>query len=372
MRPKLYNQPLFEADSGYIFQVFNGWAICSAVFFFFISFSTDPLYKYGNAFEYLFLENGVIKSKVISNEDAFPVYDDSTYNYISFIEHWTDSETSTAHYIVYYPERVEVYQNENMVKSYANLSGLPICYSMLDKSAYPQFGDSMLLDLIPIVDEIETLLSKLDDSVDMLSMNPIGVSSGQRLTDKIPRDIVGATLNLEDGGSFSYCTGLLDSASIKILLDHLFQQLYAVAGIPASVIGQSNLANISEISLKLLFSSTSNICKKTIQSLREGFYKRFDYIRKLLEIQGVKFSDDEFDSLDMTFIENRPTDTSALLKDLETQRSMGALSLQSVIDISPYTNNVALEMQRISQEKAQEQANENSPVVNEEQSRVEL
>lgn len=310
----------------------------------------DDLVTYGNAFEYVYLDNGIIKSKVIANEDAYPVHDEQE-NYVAFIEHWQDIENGTKNYVVYTPAMVQVYQDSILKDEYANLSGLPIHYSNMDKSEYNFFGDSMLNDLMPIMNQIEVLLSKLDDAINTLSMNPLGVSAGQRITDSIPKDICGATLNLEDGGDFKYVTAQMDYQNIKLLLDSLTQQLYAVASVPAAVIGQGNIANVSEISLKLLFSQTDNKAKQMIQVLKEGIYKRFEYMRKLLTIQSVTFNEDMFDSLDFTFTVNRPVDTNSLMNELKTQYDMGAISKQTVIDKSPYTVDTSLELQRIEQEK---------------------
>ena len=142
----------------------------------------------------------------------------------------------------------------------------------------------------------------------------------------------------------------MDYNNIKLLLDSLVQQLYAVAGVPASVIGQGNISNVSEISLKLLFSQTDNKAKQTVQVLKEGFYKRFEYFRKLLAIQGTVMSDEGYDSLDVTFSVNRPVDTQGVMNELKTQYDMGAISKQTIIDISPYTVDGAAEMQRINAE----------------------
>lgn len=310
----------------------------------------NDLYTYGNAFEYTYLDNGVIKSKVIANEDAYPVYDDD-FNYVAFVEHWEDFTTGHSNYIVYTPTLVQHYIDNVLVKEDNNLSGLPIHYCMMDKTEYNFFGDSIMNDLMPIMNQIESLLSKLDDAITTLSLNPIGVSEGQRVNESIPKDIVGATINLEDGGDFKWVNAQMDYNNIKLLLDSLVQQLYAVAGVPASVIGQGNIANVSEVSLKLLFSQTDNKAKQTVQVLKEGFYKRFEYFRKLLAIQGTTLSDDDYDSLDITFSVNRPVDTSSLMDELKTQYEMGAISKQTIIDISPYTVDVSSEMQRIEAEK---------------------
>ena len=310
----------------------------------------NDLYTYGNAFEYTYLDNGVIKSKVIASEDAYPVYDDD-FNYVAFVEHWEDFTTGHSNYIVYTPTLVQHYVDNVLVKEDNNLSGLPIHYCMMDKTEYNFFGDSIMNDLMPIMNQIESLLSKLDDAITTLSLNPIGVSEGQRVDESIPKDIVGATINLEDGGDFKWVNAQMDYNNIKLLLDSLVQQLYAVAGVPASVIGQGNISNVSEVSLKLLFSQTDNKAKQTIQVLKEGFYKRFEYFRKLLAIQGTTLSDDDYDSLDIIFSVNRPVDTQSMMNELKTQYDMGAISKQTIIDVSPYTVDVSSELQRIEAEK---------------------
>lgn len=306
----------------------------------------SDLYKFGNAFEYIYKKDGIIKSKVIDNSDSYPIYDDN-FNYVAFLEHWDDVESGSSNDILYYPKRVEVYKDNAMVDSYTNISGLPIHYATLDKSAYNHFGDSLMNDLMPIVDQIEALVSKLDDAINTLSMNPLGVSSGQRINDSIPKDMVGATLNLEDGGEFKFVNAKLDYESIKLLLDNLIQSLYTVAGVPSSVIGQGNIANVSEVSLKLLFSQTDSKAKQTIQALREGFIKRFEAFRCICD---NKYSDEEFDTLDVEFNVNRPVDTSSLINELKVQRELGAISIETIIDKSPYTTDTTLEMERLARE----------------------
>ncbi len=307
------------------------------------------LYKYGNAFEYCYIDNSnVLRSKVIANEDSFPVYDEN-YNYVAFLEHWEDA--NTIHDIVYYPDKVETYQDNILTDTKINLSGLPIHYAAMDKSAYNYYGDSFLNDLIPIMNKIEELLSKCFDACECLSLSPIGVLSGQRLDSSIPKDVVGSVISCEDGGSFQYASAMLDHASIKLLLDNLIQELFTIACIPSSVVGQSNISNVSSISLQLLLNNTDNKAKQTVQVLKQGFFKRFDYMRKLLEKNGITFSDEDFDTLDFEFSLNKPIDTQSMLKELKLQYSMGAISKRTIIEKSPYSVNVAAELERIELEK---------------------
>jgi len=306
----------------------------------------QDLTKYGNAFEYDYLDSGVVKCHIISNESAYPVYDDAE-NYIAFVEYWKDADEGTEHYYVYYPDKVQIWKNNVMESERPNLTGLPIHYASLDKTEYNFFGDSPMNDLIPIMDRIEKLLSKMDDSITTLSLNPIGVCAGRTTDASVSKDMCGEMLVFEAGGNFQYATATLDYNSIKLELDNLIQQLYTIACVPSAVIGQSNIANVSEISLKLLFSQSDNKAKKMTKVLKDGFYKRFIYFRQLLALQNKTFSDDDFDELDITFNYNRPVDTQSMINELKTQYDMGAISKQTVIDLSPYTTNTALELQRL-------------------------
>lgn len=313
----------------------------------------SDLYKFGNAFEYVFLDGDTIRSKVIANEDSFPLYDDN-YNYVCFVEHWKDRDLGgDDHYIVYYPDRVETYLNRNLIKTNPNLTGLPIHYSSLDKADI--FGTGLVADLIPIMDSIEETMAQLNDAVVRLSLNPVGVVQGKRIDSKIPKSIVGRVLNLEDKSEsdFKWATSMLDSDSAQLELDNLIRQFYAVACIPSSMYGQSNISNVSEVSLKFLFAQTDSKAQKTIQSLTDGMFQRFEYFRKLQELRSVhkKYADEMFDTLDINFNLSRPVDTNSLMADLKLQYDMGAISKHAIIERSPYTTDVALELERIRTEK---------------------
>ena len=321
------------------------------------------LISYADAFEYVYLdENNKIRSKIIKNTDAYPLYD-AEGKYYCFVENWTDSDTRLSYSNVYYPDRVEIYKGRELVDTKENLTGLPIWYSSLDKTKYDNFGDPFLLDLIPIMDSVENLLSKLDDAVTTLSMNPFGVVSGQRIKSEIPKDIVGVTLNLEDGGSFNYANATMDKDSIKLELDYLIQQFYAVACVPSSILGQSNVANVSETSITMLYQQTSNFNRQFITEMTKGFMQRMEYIRKLMEIQGQTVTDEVFDSINFLFNVSKPVDNEANMNNMKIQYDCGAISKQTIIDKSPYTTDTALELQRLQDEaKVSQEIEELTPV----------
>ncbi|MCI8427934.1 MAG: phage portal protein [Lachnospira sp.] len=311
------------------------------------------LISFGDSFEYLYLdENDNIQSKVIRNKDSYPLYD-SMGKYYSFVEYWKDSDTRVDMYVVYYQDKVEIYENNKLIDSKINLTGLPIWYSSMDKFRYDKFGDPITLDLIPLIDVIENLLSKLDDAVTTLSLNPLGVISGQRIDSSIPNNIVGAVLNLEDGSEFKYASVQMDRNSIKLELDYIIQQFFSVACVPSSILGQSNVANVSETSITMLFQQTDNFARMYIMSLLEGFKTRLKYIRKLMEYQGKTISDEIFYSIDFEFNVARPVDTKTDFENMKIQFDAGALSRRTFIDKSKYTTNTPLELERLSDELSQ-------------------
>lgn len=312
---------------------------------------TKDLITYGDAFEYVYMdESEKIRSKIIRNKDSYPIYDGNG-TYTSFVEYWKDEDTRKPHHVVYYPDKVEVYEDGKLVDTKINLTGLPIWYSSMDKAKHDKFGDPVILDLIPLMDTIENLLSKLDDAVTTLSLNPLGVVSGQRIDSSIPSNIVGTVLNLEDGSDFKYASADMDRESIKLELDYIIQQFYAVACVPSSILGQSNVANVSETSITMLYQQTDNIARQYIASLTEGFIARMEYIRKLMELRGTKITDDVFNSINISFNVSRPVDNKSDMKNMKMQYDCGAMSRQSIIDRSPYTTDTALELERLEAEK---------------------
>lgn len=318
------------------------------------------LLTYGDCFEYLFLDDkDRICSKIIRNKDSYPIYN-SDGKYTHLVEFWKDEDTRDDHYVVYYPDKVEIYVNHGLVDTKVNLSGLPIWYSSLDKSKNDMFGDPFILDLIPVMDSIEQLLSKLDDAVSTLSLNPIGVVTGQRIDSNIPNNITGVVLNLEDNSTFQYASANMDRESIKLELDYLIQMFYSVACVPSVLTGSSNIANVSENSTTMIFYQTDNFCKQFITAMKEGFVTRFEQIRKLLEIKGMTINDELFDTLDFCFNVNRPVDNKSDMENMKLQYECGAISKQTIIDKSPYTTDVALELERLKQESEESEKEEPS------------
>lgn len=312
----------------------------------------NDLITYGNAFEYVYLdENQNIKSKVFRNQDSYPIYDENM-NYCYFVEYWKNKQGNNEHFVIYYPTHVDTYINNRLVDSKANYTGLPIHYTAMDRSEFNQFGDSLVQDLIPIQDKIEWLLSKLDDGITTLSLNPIGVLSGARIsdTDMVDSNVSGAVINFQDGGEFSYASAEMDYPSIKFELDNLYQHFNLVAGIPSSILGQSNIANVSETSTSMIYELTENRAKQNQNALIDGFRQRWEYMRKISTLINNPISDEDFDSLNVAFIKSKPVDKKIDMENMKMQYEMGALSKRTIMELSPYTTDSAQELQRLKAE----------------------
>lgn len=120
--------------------------------------------------------------------------------------------------------------------------------------------------------------------------------------------------------------------------------------IPSSIMGQSNVANVSETSITMLYQQCDNFARQYIASMKEGFEKRLEYIRKLMEYNGQTVSDEVFDSVNFSFNVARPVDNAADMENMQIQYNCGAISKQTIIDRSPYTTDTALELKRIEDE----------------------
>lgn len=307
----------------------------------------DRVNKFGDAYEVVYSENGVIKSKVLDSACCYPVYDDMG-NYISFIEHWTDVYTSISFWNVYYPTYVERWTNEggeeHLVESTINVVGLPIHYHNFNDMDY-DFGVSMLTDIKPIMDDLEDIMSKLGDAIYVNTLNPLPVAIGQRIESSIPADATGYVLNL-DSGDFKYANCSIDYNTVKLYLDNIKQFLNDIACIPSVLGSSTNIANISEVSMKILFHMANINADETKKWLNRGFKERFEKFRLILGMQGISVDTD----IDIVYNVSMPIASSEMISNLQLLRNMGAISVESVMEKSDLISNVSVEMDRLKDE----------------------
>lgn len=314
--------------------------------------------KFGDSYEYIYLKNNVITSKVIQSENAFPIYNDEL-EMIAFVERYEQLECEF--YVVYYPDKVEKWSNLannslKLISTFDNLSGLPIHYhneNELDSC----FGKSDLDDFINIIDSMEDLLSKFSDSF-YRHHNGIPTVIGQQLMGKgLNPHIVGEGLILDDGSDFKFVTNDINEQSFEVIYKTLKQELLNVSSTPAVSLNNTDVSNLSEVSMKLLFSLSDMKASMNEKYLRDGFRQRFEIIEKLLALKGELVSGQSVHDIDVVFTYSRPINETDIINNLKTLSDMNAISKESIIDLAPILSQSSHdELAKIREEKQLETA----------------
>ena len=304
----------------------------------------DHVNKYGDAYEVVYIEDTTIKSKILNNADCYPVYSDLG-EYIAFIEHWTDAYSGIAYYNVYYPNYVERWSNEGaemrLYDSSINVCGLPIHYHN-NNDEDDLYGESLLDDIMPLLDELEDVYSKLGDAIYVNTLNPMPVSSGVRLDSAIPADATGYILNMENGGDYKVVATTMDYNNIKFYIESLKTMINEVACIP-SVLSNSEVSNISEMSMKMLFHLAGIKANTNIKWMSLGLQERFQKWERILALQGINIDG----SVDIIFNLSMPIDGDELYSNLEKMKNMGAISARTIMEQSEYIKDADVEFNRI-------------------------
>lgn len=315
----------------------------------------DHVNKFGDAYEVVYIDNGVVKSKILNNADCYPVYSDLG-EYLAFIEHWTDCYSSISYYNVYYPNYVERWTNEggdmHMYDSNINVCGLPIHYHN-NNDEDDLFGQSLLDDIMPLLDELEDVYSKLGDAIYVNTLNPLPVSTGVRLESAIPADATGYVLNMENGGDFKMVATTMDYNNIKFYIDSLRTMINEVACIPA-VLSNTEVSNISEMSMKMLFHLAGIKATTNEKWMTEGLQERFDKWRTLLGMQGINASGE----VEVVFNLSMPVDGDELYSNLEKMKAMGAISVRTIMENSELIKDADVELKRIEGEGSPSEVSE--------------
>ena len=313
----------------------------------------DRVNKFGDAYEAIYIDNGVIKSKVLDNACSYPVYDDMG-NYISFIEHWTDVYTAISFWNVYYPNYVEHWDNEGgelRLVFTDRCVGLPIHYHNFNDEDY-NFGVSLLNDIRPILDDLEDIISKMGDSIYVNTLNPMPVAIGQRIESSIPADATGYVLNL-DVGDFKYASCSMDYNTIKLYLDNLKQFLNDVACMPSVLGSSTNIANISEVSMQILLMMANVYADENKKWLNIGFKERFRMFQKILGMQGIKVDSD----VDVIYNVSMPVASTEMIANLKALQEMGAISRETIMEKTEYITDVDVEKKRLQGENVEKPNN---------------
>lgn len=309
----------------------------------------DRMVKYGEVYEYLYLDNGVIKSRIIPPEDSYPVFD-NTGSMIAFIEHYMISGIS--YYTLYEDDSVSKFDNEKtndvvMTARYSNLSGLPIQYKTLNELDN-EAGRSSIEDYVTIVDALEDLLSKYTDALHKY-ISGIPVMTGEKLKvgkkgeGKIDPNAVGYVLQLEMGSEFDIVQNKMDSQSFRSIYSNLMNHILLASQTPAIALNQQELSNISESSIRMTYSLATVKARANQDSMMDGFVIRWAQMKQLLQLQKV-FVDDE---IDCNFEYDIPFNSKQIIEDVTTLKEHDLISTETALSRIPYVYDVTSELEKL-------------------------
>lgn len=313
----------------------------------------DALLKYGEVFEYLYLDDDKkIKSNIIKAVDSYPVIN-SKGEYVGFIEHYISRGIS--YYTIYTEAEVIEYSDRggdlHRIAEHTNISGLPVWYLLPSES--DEFkARSDMKDWINLIDEIEDLVSKYADSFYKF-LSPLPVMTGTKLSTgkdgegAINPNLVGQVLQLEHMSEFDYKTAKMDYQSFKEEYKILEKNLLNISMTPSISMSGLEIANVSTDSIKIMFYMAIAKANMIAKHLYEGMDERWKAMKGMLELVDGK----EYEGyISGVFKFDIPSNDTEVVDNLVKLDSIGKISTEQLLSLSPYCHDVTTEIERLIQE----------------------
>lgn len=304
--------------------------------------------KYGEVYEYLYIDdNNRIKSILINAEDSYPVYAHNG-EMIAFIEYYVYDGIS--YYTVFTEDNVYKYNDEDgnlhFTEEYSNLSGLPIPY-ILPSEMDCLKGNASFREYIDVLDNMEDLISKYMDSFYKF-LNPIPLFKGTKLNTKdggIDENAVGYALQLAEDADFEFVNSKMDFNSFKTMWNTLKQSLLDISMTPAVSMNSQEISNLSEVSIRMLYSMAEIKGADNALYLKQGFEKRWGIMKKLLRELDYNINEDAY--IDCQFNMNIPQNESEIISNLVKATDGNIMSVDRAVEVNPYVNDVNNELERL-------------------------
>ena len=139
---------------------------------------------------------------------------------------------------------------------------------------------------------------------------------------------------------------MMDYNTIKLYLDNVKQFLNDIACIPSALGSSTNIANVSEVSLKMLFHMANIKAMETEKWLNVGMQERFKKFKEILNMQGIKVDGE----VEVEYNLSIPVATDEIVKNLQTMREMGAISIDTIMEKSALIGDISVEKDRLKSE----------------------
>lgn len=309
----------------------------------------DNLLKFGCCSELLFInKEGMIDSKVIPADQGFPIWNHHN-EMIGFVQSFRHD--SITYMTLFTEDIVYEYSNEggnlHLVSSSPNLGGLPIYYKTHSEYSDTE-GRSILDDIIPIIDDLEMLISRQAQAT-LLYSQGIPILKGQRLQNSgIPQDVIGGGLLLDYDAEFTFASNPIATEAFESTYDKLMTALMDVSGVPSVALSKFEISNISETSIRMLHSLSEIKGHENEAYMREGLLQRYDRVCRMLSYKSIEIGSDD---LSLIFTYNYPQNESERIDNILKLKNANAVSMETLLENSPYTaGSVAQEVERMKME----------------------
>ena len=131
-------------------------------------------------------------------------------------------------------------------------------------------------------------------------------------------------------------------------LDNMKQFLNDVSNIPSVLGSNTNIANISEVSMQILLMMANLNADETKKWLNLGFKERFKRFQKILNMQGISVESD----VDVIYNVSMPVASTEMIANLKALQEMGAISRETIMEKSEIITDVDVEKKRLEGEES--------------------
>jgi len=126
------------------------------------------------------------------------------------------------------------------------------------------------------------------------------------------------------------------------------QFLNDVSNIPSVLGSNTNIANISEVSMQILLMMANLNADETKKWLNIGFKERFKRFQKILNMQGISAESD----VDVIYNVSMPVASTEMIANLKALQEMGAISRETIMEKSEIITDVDVEKKRLEGEES--------------------
>ena len=329
--------------------------------------------RLGRAFEVCYCEtetdeNGratiTPKSVEVSPLDAFVAYDqtldpDSVFGAIHYME--TNANNEVTHYL-------DIYTATDRRRLKLAGAGNTATWTLVDGPTPHGF------DRVPIIEYAnnsdycgdfepilslqralnETLSDRVRDKNRFASAIMVGKGVNLGDSDKEVEESMGHIkdqeyVSLPRDASLEYLVKTFDETSVQVLTDYIKGEMHKISRVP-DLTDEQFAANASGVAMKYKLLGLNDLAQSVVAQFQKGYRRRCKLYSYALYGEDGAVIDD----MRITFRFNAPADTQYDATAMQTYIQNGAMSVRTMIENCPYVDDVDEELQRIEDEKDQQ------------------